>query len=186
MLERSAEIRLQALKTVFEDIVLFGTMLEAEIIALYGDEALEGVRALKWIESENTELGRAWFGSNRGRKKVQGLNSYYNPNPTALLNALARRQAVKLLNAEGYRLVELGGLQGQVIRMKDARGRAVIVFARHGGYKSRGLHNAVDAFLQEEGRTGVRFVAFVEDVNDHLWAEKDMKLELRGFDELVN
>ncbi len=184
MLEESSQLRRVALELIFEDVTRFGAMLESEVIEVYGLSAIEGLTALRWVQAQDTPLGSVLHASNRGRKKM-GLEGAYVPTLDPLLNYLARRRAVQLLSAQGYRLVQLEGLQGQVIRMKDARGRAVIVFARHGGYKSAGLHRAVEALLEEEGR-GVRFVAFAEDVNDHVWAEKDIRLELRAFSELLN
>jgi hypothetical protein len=185
LLERSAELRQQALRAVFDDVVMYGAMLEADLLEAHGEEALEGLWALKWVEAQDTPLGRAVYASHRGRKKVQGLGSYYVPETSALLNAVTRRRAVAQMIAQGYRFVALEGVQGQIIRMKDPRGRDTIVFARHGGYKAPGLKRAVEA-LREELVGPVRFVAFVEDLNDHEWADKSVRLELRAFSELVH
>ncbi|NJK44936.1 MAG: hypothetical protein HC933_12190 [Pleurocapsa sp. SU_196_0] len=185
LLEQSAQLRLEALRAVFDDVVFYGAMLEADVLEEHGGAALEGLWALKWVEAQDTPLGKVLYASHRGRKKVQGLFSYYVPETTALLNAVARRRAVAQMVAQGYRLMALEGVQGQIIRMKDARGRDTIVFARHGGYKAPGLKRAVEALLEELGGS-VRFVAFVEDLNDHEWVDKSVRLELHAFSELVH
>lgn len=159
-------------RALIEDIAMYGAMLQVEARDLYGDSTLKRAKE-RWVEVKETCQGNVLYLSHRGRQ-VRGYASAYSPPEEALVNNLAERQVVKVLEAEGLRLKQ--GQRKHTFDVLDD-GQSFTFAARYTGFNFRAVRRLYQQTVLEGNTPQLRVYVPAELIHE---LTEDVAMKNRG------
>ena len=147
----------------------------------HGDQTYNSLRRHGFIETVDTEDGKVAYLSRPGRRRA-GLTNEYHPTPSALLNNVTLRRAVRVLEGEDFTNVVPKFYGGAHPQLTDPQGRLVCVTARHQSFRARAMRLLMDALFKSGDFPDLdRLIVFHPSTKHvkHLEEKYPGKLEIR-------